>query len=302
MRSMNPVFIRGIRSRMRGLRAPLIISIFLFIIGGLFSLIYLLTSNTSIGYGINRPASIGAELAPYFFTLLTFTLFAVLVLMVPSMNAGAISGEREKQTLDLLLCTQLSAWRIIMGKLLSNIMFVIFLLLLTLPIFSIIYLFGSIQIMNILLVFLYMLVCAYVCASMAIFFSSLFKKTSIATILTYVALLLYVILTLVIGSMQYIEFYNTAIYPAADSYFPFMWNINPIFSLVTLSMNASSSSSSLTYSGGYGGILSSLFIRSPIHDFKPVLYSSVTMLVVSILLNIGSALCIKPVKKLQLTK
>ena len=45
--------------------------------------------------------------------------FILLMFIVPAVTASAISGERERQTLDLMLTTRMSAGQIVTGKLLS---------------------------------------------------------------------------------------------------------------------------------------------------------------------------------------
>jgi ABC-type transport system involved in multi-copper enzyme maturation permease subunit len=42
------------------------------------------------------------------------------MLVGPVFSAGSVTGERERQTLDLLLCTTVSPWQILRGKLLSG--------------------------------------------------------------------------------------------------------------------------------------------------------------------------------------
>lgn len=313
MPRVNPVYVRGIKSRMRGLRAPILISIFLIIVAGIFALVYLSTSGTGdvyyYGYGgTTRPAPIGVDMVGNFYIMLTVILFAVIALMVPAMNAGVIASEREKQTLDLLLCTPMSARKIITGKLLSNLTFVAFLLVLVMPVFAILYLFGALSIWTILKLLLFMMISAYACASVAVFFSGLFKRTSIATILSYVALLLFVILTLIIGAAMYTRFMALSNYSSIESYVPFLWKINPVYALIEMaSQDLSSISSSGSYSsigssmismltgGYYGGYYGTEEVAA-----NSVYYSSALMIGVSVLLNICSAIFIKPIKKLQI--
>jgi ABC-type transport system involved in multi-copper enzyme maturation permease subunit len=59
---------------------------------------------------------IAYRLAPWYVAYVL--LFNMLV--GPVFSAGAVSGERERQTLDLLLTTILSPWQILSGKLLSS--------------------------------------------------------------------------------------------------------------------------------------------------------------------------------------
>jgi ABC-type transport system involved in multi-copper enzyme maturation permease subunit len=57
-----------------------------------------------------------ARWAPWYTTyVLVFNL-----LVGPVFSAGSVTGERERQTLELLLCTTVSPWQILWGKLLSG--------------------------------------------------------------------------------------------------------------------------------------------------------------------------------------
>src|SRR3989475_10199502 len=78
----------------------------------------------------------------------------LLAFITPALTAGAVSSERERQTIDLLFVTKLPAFSILWGKLLASMSFVILLLLLSVPIFSLVFLFGGIELDQALLAFL----------------------------------------------------------------------------------------------------------------------------------------------------
>lgn len=315
MPRINPVFVRGIKSRMRGLRAPILISLFLIIVSGIFTVMYLSSSGSSYDpyMEATRPVPVGTDMVGQFYMVLTMILFAVIALMVPAMNAGVIASEREKQTLDLLLCTPMSARKIITGKLMSNLTFVLFLLVLVTPVFAILYLFGALSILTIVKLLLFMMVSAYACASVAVFFSSLLKRTSVATILTYVTLLLFVVLTLVIGTMLYALFMSAqGGYNSTESYTPFLWKINPVYAVMEMAeqdLSALSSGGGAYYGGGYygGSFIATLtsgyyggYYGTQDVAYNSVYYSSALMIGVSLLLNVFSAISIKPIKKFQI--
>lgn len=290
MKRINPVFLHGVKSRMRGVRAPVLMSIYFVILMAIFIISYASMVGSSY-YTVSRPRPEGTEMLTVLFSLLVVMIFVMVVLMAPALNAGNIAAEREKQTLDLLLSSKLLAIQIVTGKVFSNLAFMVFLLILTLPMFAVIYLFGSIMVADILKTVLFMVVSAYGCASVATFFSSLVKKTSIATILSYVALLLFVVLTAVIGAYLYSRHIMLANYSYDDGYVPIGWRINPIFAIIELLVGAESN-----FSGG-----NNLMMELPEGiRFSFVFDSTCFMLIFSILLNIASAILIKPVKKLQL--
>ena len=51
------------------------------------------------------------------YVLMGYGLFLAICILIPGLAGGAIAGERERKTLDLLLTTHLSPWKIILGKL-----------------------------------------------------------------------------------------------------------------------------------------------------------------------------------------
>ena len=81
-----------------------------------------------------------------------------MLFITPGLTAGAISTEREKQTLSILLTTSQSSFQIISGKLLSSIAFLLLLIVAGLPIYSLVFLFGGISPMDFVKVFFFLFV------------------------------------------------------------------------------------------------------------------------------------------------
>jgi len=144
-----PVLMKEMRSRMRGVRAPVL----LFITTGLAILVGLIiimpqwdnisyTNRVSEHYsGSTTMADVGKGL---FFGLIILQSI-LCALIAPALTAGAISIEREQQTLDLLFLTRLSNANIIMGKLLSSLGFLLIILVCALPVAAISFLLGGVD-------------------------------------------------------------------------------------------------------------------------------------------------------------
>ena len=112
----------------------------------------------------------------------------LLFIVTPALTASTISGERERQTLDVLLTTRMSPFEIVMGKYLSALMQGILLVVSTLPFLSLVFIYGGLnflQLLGLLAVMLYEL--AFI-AVFGVFFSALTKRTVVAVILSYVML------------------------------------------------------------------------------------------------------------------
>ena len=73
----------------------------------------------------------------YFYIGMAIIQAILLMFIVPSLTSTAICAEREKQTLEVLLSTKMSALSIVVGKLLSSISRVVLLIICTIPIYSI---------------------------------------------------------------------------------------------------------------------------------------------------------------------
>ena len=108
---------------------------------------------------------------------LTVLQLVLVLLMTPAFTAGSISGERERQTLDLLLVTKMSPLSIVIGKFLSGLSLIALTIISTMPIFALIMYFGGTSISYIFAVTAYMLLICGAFGAISIFFSTVFKKT-----------------------------------------------------------------------------------------------------------------------------
>jgi len=124
-----------------------------------------------------------------------FVVYVVVfnMLVGPVFLAGSISGERERQTLDLLLTSTISPWQILWGKLLVGfrISFVLTCFLLW-PLVLAAVLVDSFwsNWMSVLLMFAIVLMVCITNGVIAMFCSAFARKTSVALITTYTIILL----------------------------------------------------------------------------------------------------------------
>ena len=110
----------------------------------------------------------------------------LLSLMVPVITSGSISGEREKQTLDIMLTTPISPFSIVLGKLWSAMMMVMMYMVASVPVMAIAFILGGLSWWNLLGLFVMLLYLGIYVGSVGIFCSSFVKKSIAATILTIV--------------------------------------------------------------------------------------------------------------------
>lgn len=224
----NPVIAVEFRLRMRSKKTPWIIGLYLLAISTIvFSYIYLETG--SVGYfNSNRSREL--------FILLSFIQFIMLSFVTPGLTAGVISGEREKQTLNLLLVTTLSPTKIIIGKWLSSLSFMLLLIIATMPLYSIVFLYGGISPLQLIEVFGFYIISMFAIGSLGILFSTLIKKTSIATILTYATITAYTVITF-FSPIMIKKYYYDLNSGSEVKWVEWIYYINPITGLINIFEN-----------------------------------------------------------------
>lgn len=182
---INPVVEKELKIKMRGWKAPALITVYLGFLGIVVLLSFLpamLVEDYSM-HTFNPRMAVGA------YTALAFIQFFMIMFIMPALTGGAISSERERQTLDLLLCTNFSPLSIITGKIFVSISHIMLLISASLPIMATVFLFGGIGFTDLLFLFAFYLVTALMIASIGIFYSTVFKKSTISIVVTYITLL-----------------------------------------------------------------------------------------------------------------
>jgi hypothetical protein len=117
------------------------------------------------------------------------------VFLAPAYTAGAISLEREKQTLDLLATTPISSLAIVLGKLASALTFVFLLILSSIPLTALVFTFGGVSPDDLIRGYLILFVTGFGLGTVGLFASSLVRRTQAATVLTY-----FLVLALTLGT------------------------------------------------------------------------------------------------------
>lgn len=177
----NPVTMKELRSRMRGRRAFVVLSLYLLILGAAIVFVYLIYLSSS---GI--PSSTMARTAG---KGLFGAILAVQVLLVtfigPAFTAAAVSGERERQTFDLLRTTLLSAEAFVIGKLVSSLSYIFLLVIVSIPLQSIAFLLGGLSAVELILSQLLVLIAAVTYALFGLWCSAVMRSTLTATVATF---------------------------------------------------------------------------------------------------------------------
>ena len=177
----NPIVAKEYRSRMRTWRSPVAMMVYILLLGGLGFAAFSTMANANTGQGG------GSNYGQLMFSYLVVFQIILLAFITPALTAGAISSERERQTIDLLFVTRIRPFSIIWGKLLASMSFVVLLLILSVPIFSLVFLFGGIEVDQVVYVFLVTMVTALTLGAIGIAFSTWLRRSLAATVVSYVA-------------------------------------------------------------------------------------------------------------------
>ncbi|WP_409275644.1 ABC transporter permease [Neobacillus sp. SCS-31] len=176
---LNPVLIKEYKLRFRSFKSFLGLMFYLLAVS-IFVAGFIFLNSQSMGNSFVRP-----DTSRMMFMTLSFIQLGLILFITPGLTAGVISGEREKQTLNILLTTTQSSGAIIIGKLVSSVSFLMLMIFASLPIYSIVFLFGGISPLQLLTVLGYYMFIIFVFGSFGVLYSTLIRKTIVSMISTY---------------------------------------------------------------------------------------------------------------------
>lgn len=204
----NPIVEKELRSRMRSGRASLLISIYLVTLAAVGFFTYVIVERQASRGVVNGQLSVNAGIT--IFRALTGWELVLIFFIAPVLTATAIAGERERQTLDLLLCTRVRPSAIVMGKLISSLLFALLLLVASVPVFSMVFLFGGVELSQVVGVAATLGVTAVVIGAVGLACSVCVRRPTAATVSAYVLSFLYILVPLATSFMFPTTFLSTS--------------------------------------------------------------------------------------------
>ncbi len=126
------------------------------------------------------------------YSTMAYIELAMFMLIIPTITAGSITGEKERKTLDLLLISKMTPFSTIIGKLEAAIHIVRILAISSLPVLSIVFIFGGIQWWDLFILLLTLIITGFFLGSIGIFFSTISRRTTTSTVLTYFTIIILV--------------------------------------------------------------------------------------------------------------
>ncbi len=227
---INPILKNESKIGVRTFRFNLMVMLYVGILSIVAMAAYYIIDSKSYATGLNLSN----------FTVLSLVLACgqamLLMFIVPVLTATSITGERERQTLDILLSTNLSPMKIVLGKLMSTITKVALLIVSTMPIYAINFLSGGTSFGDIILLTIFFISTTLYVGAIGIFMSTIFKSSKSSTVASIVIVLFTVIGTFIIGAVMIrIEYYSAISNNTISALvinLPLWMYINPIIEFV----------------------------------------------------------------------
>ncbi|MED4582217.1 ABC transporter permease subunit [Brevibacillus choshinensis] len=269
----NPILVKEMRERFRSKKTFCILAIYLLVMGGI-----------PLGFLLMDPIRAGALGENRNLFLISASIhYAMVCFVAPALTAGAISGERERQTLHILLTTQLSPSTIILSKLITSLAFSSLLIVASMPLYSIVMLYGSVSPEQMAQLVVFLGVNVLFLGTLGLFCSTWIKRTSVSTITAYGIAFFFMV-----GTGLLFLFIGESLQQAYPGRFPDagVWN------LPELQMLAGINPVVVLF-----GILGESIADVDQISFSPWLFFSCFYLVLATLLVWWSAYLLKPVRR-----
>ena len=194
----NPVYVKETKLRVRNIKFALTILFYNLILIGIAVFGFEVLFNSGMNDYVNYGTAIGLYVA-------LVVLESVMVgFLVPSFTAGSIAGEREKQTLEILLTTTMKPSEIVWGKLMASISMVLLLVVSSLPVISIVFTIGGLALVDLLQFVVLVFVAALLMGSIGVWASTAIKKTVPATVFTFAGIVVLCGVTATLDGVIYI--------------------------------------------------------------------------------------------------
>ncbi|MCH5338708.1 MAG: ABC transporter permease [Acetatifactor sp.] len=177
---LNPIVKKDLQVTVRSMR----MSWGLFGYEAALTVAFLLALLAIQGSGYLRSSNIYSSLV-YLFPVVAVVQACVVALYVPIITASSISGEKERQTFDIMLTTCMSPFSIVFGKVISAVLRILFYVAASLPIMSLSFVVGGLSWSNLFYYLLALILFSVFAGSVGILASSFCRKSVGAVLLSF---------------------------------------------------------------------------------------------------------------------
>ena len=295
----NPVYKRETRVNSRSLRLPLILTVF----NGILCAVALMNMYSVVSQ-VKATATIQYSSFMEMYEFVATIEFILLTFIVPAVTASSISGERERQTLELMLTTQMTPAQIVNGKLMSALSTLLLLIISSFPAIMMVFVFGGITPIDVVALLLCYTAVALFAGSLGICFSALFKRSTVSTVATYGVLVAVVAGTYFINkfslSLSAMNINNTAaaygfgenaVKPTSGGFF-YLLLLNPASTFLAILNGQAGGNTPLSKLKSSFGMTATNFVTE-----NWVIVSILIQLALAALLIYIAVRCVEPVKR-----
>ena len=185
---------RELRQRSRSRRSVVLVTLFLALLIGVLFIAYK-GSETTSQFSSDPITALTMRTGRTMFEWVLATQMVVLLFMIPGLSAGAVAGERDRQTLVPLQVTLIGPVQIFVGKVLASSSFILLLVIASAPVLAVPYLVGGISLGDVARALGVMLAIGFIMAVIGVSCSCIFRRTQTATLAAYA-----MVLVLTLGS------------------------------------------------------------------------------------------------------
>ena len=232
----------------------------------------------------------------WLYPILGVTQLVILGVVVPVRTASSISGEKERQTFDIMMTTGMTPFSVILGKVMTAIVQSMFFVVASMPIMALCFTIGGMSWSYLFWFLAVAFLVSFFAASIGILCSSICRKSISAVIMSYGFYLLFFLGT-VLPSILYQIFYINLSY---SSYYN-GWGNTPLFLLLNPFIYLSEFFAQVmvgrsVVSELFGGGMSGAILGQVATGYRWVVVSSVLFVSVSVLFLLAAARRIDPVR------
>jgi ABC-2 type transport system permease protein len=268
----NPLIVKEMRERFRTKKTVWILALYLLVMGAILLGFMYINPMSSDSLGENRGL----------FIMMAVIQYAMICFIAPALTAGAISGERERQTLHVLLTTQLTPTSIILSKLVTSMAFIFLLVVASTPLYSFVFLYGGISPEQLFQLVLFFAVNIVFFGSLGLFCSTWIKRTGVSTITAYGIAFFFVV-----GTGLLLLFLQEML----RKLYPLEFSTRDVWDMTVMQMLAGSNPVIVLFT-----ILGENFGPS-IRFMTPWVFFSLCCLILSLVLTVWSSYLLTPVRR-----
>lgn len=209
---MNPILNKELTIGSRSMKMSIHLMLYNLVLGGI-AIITMMIIKSESDYGGGDAYKTLMALFPILATLQCF----IILFMIPTLTASSIAGERERQTLDVMLTTPIRPFSIVLGKVFASMTQVLMYVLSSVPIMSLAFIIGGMSWTYILGFIAMVIYASFYVGAIGVYCSAKKKRTITAVIGSYIIIAVVMLFTLVafwihtsIISSQYYSNYNVA--------------------------------------------------------------------------------------------